>query len=91
MALVPKKSVAIQARKGPSVTASLAGQAPPVVAPEPSVGQEDTGAQGAPSEVAEQPAMAVIPLPTMGRMGLPTALMALTVVGVTQSVVTSPT
>ena len=64
------------------MTAPPAGQALPTVAPMPSVGWVDTGAQGAPSEVTEQPVMAVIPLLTIGRMGLPTALVAPTVVGV---------
>ena len=54
----------------------------------PLVGRANTGAQGVPSEVVEQPVMAAIPLPMMGRMGLPTMLVALTVGGVTQSVIT---
>ena len=64
---------------------SLAGKAPPTVEPMPSVRWADAGAQKTHSEVAEQPAMSVIPLPTMGRMGLPT------VAGATQPVRTPPT
>ena len=92
--LAPKKNLALQARwqpladvvpilggSGASKTASLAEQALPMVAPMPSVGRVDVGAQGVPSEVVEQPTMAVIPLPTTGRMGLPTALVAPTLVG----------
>ena len=56
------------------------------MAPVPSVGRADAGAQGTPLEVVEQLAMATIPLPTMGRTGLPTALEASIVVGTTQSV-----
>jgi len=68
-----------------------AGQVQPTVAHVPWVVWLDVGAQGMPSEVAEQPAMAVIPLPTTGRMGLPTALVAPTVAGVTQPVGAPPT
>ena len=77
MAVAPKKSVAIQARRGPSpnvapvlgrsgadVAASSASQAPPAVAPMPSEDQADAGAKGAPVEFTEQPAMKAIPLPT---------------------------
>ena len=91
MVLVPKKSIAIQARKGPSVTASLADQAPPVVAPVPSVGQTDARAEGAPLAVAEQPAMEVIPLPTLGRTELPLVLVAPFVVGAAPLVEAPPT
>ena len=90
MAPATKKSVAIQARRRPSpdvalisggsgagVIASSASQAPPMVVPMPSVEQADVGAQGAPSEVVEQPVMATIPL-----------LMAPTVAGATQLVMT---
>ena len=61
------------------MTASLAGQAPLMVAPMPSVGRADAGAQRTPSEVTEQPAMVVIPLPTMGWTRLQTMLIAPTV------------
>ena len=94
MAVAPKNSIAIQARWGPlpdvapissrsgaDVVASSAGQATPMVAPVPSVGQADAGAEGAPSEVAEQPATKVIPLPTSERMELPLALVVPSVVG----------
>ena len=94
--LALKKSIALQARRQPSasvapisggsnasVTTSLAGQTPPMVAPMPLAGWVDMGAQGMPSEVTEQSVMAVIPLPTMGRTGLPTALVMLTVAVVT--------
>ena len=103
LALVPKKSVALQWRRQPSagvapvsgesgtsVTASSAGRMLPMVAPVPLAGWADTGAQRAPSEVREQPAMAAIPLPTMGQTGLPFALVAPTMVGATLSVVTPP-
>jgi len=62
-----------------------------MVAPVPLVGWVDVGVQGAPSEVAEQLVTAAIPLPTAGRTGLPTALVAPTVAGATQLVVTPPT
>ena len=80
MALAPKKSVTIQAGRrllpgvapilresGAGVTASSAGQAPPVVVPVPSSGHADAGAEGAPSKVSEQSAMEVILLPTLGQ------------------------
>ena len=70
------------------MTASPAGQAAPMVAPTPSMGWVDTGAQGVPLEVAEQLVMAAIPLVTAGQTGLPTVLVASTVVGATQPVVT---
>jgi len=79
LALVPKKSVALQARRQPSpnvalilggsraeVTASLVGEAPLMVAPMPSVGQAGTKPEGTPLEVVEVLAMEVIPLPTTG-------------------------
>ena len=64
----------------------LADQMLPTVAPVPSTGWADAGAQGAPSEVAEQPMMAMIPLLPAGRTGLPTALVAPTMMGATQPV-----
>ena len=95
MALAPKKSVAIQVTRRPSpdvalalgrsgagVTASSAGQAPPVVVFVPSTRQIATRAEGMPSEVTEQTATKAIPLPTSERMELPLALMASTAVGV---------
>ena len=81
LVLVLKKNVALQARQpspgiapissgsGASMTASPAGRALPTMAPMPSAGRVDTGAQGMASEVAEQQAMAVILLPTMGGWG----------------------
>jgi len=67
LALAPKKSVALQARRqllagampvsgrsGASATASLARQALPTVAPVPSAGRADAAAQGASSEVVVQ-------------------------------------
>ena len=57
----------------------------------PSVERAVVGAHETPLEVVEQPAMAVIPLPMIGQMGLPTSLVALTVVGATQLVGTPPT
>ena len=57
----------------------------------PSAGHVDMGAQGAPSKVAEQSVMAVIPLPMAGQTGLPTALVAPTMAGATQPVRTPPT
>ena len=90
LAVAPKKSVAIQARRGPSpdvvpisgrsgadVAASSVGQAPPV----PSAGQADAGAKGAPSEVAEQTVAEVIPLPMSELTELPLAFVAPSVVG----------
>ena len=62
-----------------------------MVVPVPSAGWVDTGAQRAPSKITEQPVMAVIPLPTIGRTGLPTTLVALTMAGATQLVMTPPT
>ena len=49
----------------------------------PSVGQADVGARRTPSEVAEDLAMEVVPLPMMGWSELPTTLMVLTLVGAT--------
>jgi len=85
LALALKKSVALQLRQqslagvapvlsgsGTSVTMSSVGWTLPMVVPMPLVGLVDAGAQRAPSEVAKQPAMAVILLWMMGRMGLPT-------------------
>ena len=96
LALVPKKSVTLQAGQQPSVgvapvsggsgagvTASPAGQASPTVAPVPSAGQAGAGVRGTPSEVAEPPAMEAIPLPTMGWMELSAGLVAPTVAGAT--------
>ena len=61
------------------------------ITPVPSVGLVDVGAQGTPSKVAEHLAMVMITLPTMGKMGLLTMLVALTMVGMTQPVRTSLT
>lgn len=96
LALVPKKSIAVQARRqssagivpisdgsGASVTASPSDQALPTVAPMPSIGQTNVGAQGTPLGVMEQPVMVVIPLSTTGQTGLPIALVVPTVVGAT--------
>ena len=96
MALGPKKSVIIQARRRPSVditpvlgksganvTASLVDQAPPMVAPVPSVGQAGMGARRMPSEVAKELVTEEVPLPTTGRSKLPTALVVPTPAGVT--------
>ena len=47
----------------------------------PSVGQADVGAEGAPSRVAEQTAVEVIPPPTSERMELPLRLVVPSVVG----------
>ena len=52
-----------------------------MVAPVPLVGQADAGAEGAPSEVAEQSATEAIPLPTLERAELLLALVAPSVVG----------
>ena len=95
MVLVPKKSVTLQAERvsspdvapisgriGADLAASSASQAPPVVVPMPLAGQVDTGAEGAPSEVAEQLAMEVIPLLTSERAKLSLTLVAPSVVGV---------
>ena len=96
LVLAPKKSVALQLRRQPlagvtpisggsnaSVTTSSADQVLPTMAPVPSIGQTEVGAKGVPLEVKEQQAMATIPLPTMGQMGLPTVLVAPTVAGAT--------
>ena len=58
------------------MTALLAGRAPTMVVPVPSVGRADAGVQGVPSEVAEQPVMVAILLPMAGWTGLPTTLVA---------------
>ena len=94
MALAPKKSIALQAGRQPSVgvapvssgsgvsvTTSPTGQVSPMVMPVPSAGQAGVGAQGTPSKVAEQPTMVATPLPTTGQMGLPTTLVAPTMEG----------
>ena len=94
MALAPKKSVALQARRassldiapvsgksGANVAASLAGQASPAVAPVPLAGQADTEADGAPSGVTEQTAAEVISTPMSERTELPLTLVAPSVVG----------
>ena len=103
LALAPKKSVTLQVRWQSSVdvapvlgrnkagtTVSLTGHAPPMVAYVPSVGQAGAGAGGAPLEVAEQPAMEVIPLPMMGRTELPSMLVAPTAMGATPPVEAPP-
>ena len=70
------------------MTASSAGQVLPMVTPMPLARRMDVGAQGASLEVTKQPVMATIPLSMMGRMRLLTVLMALTVTGATQPIVT---
>ena len=62
-----------------------------MVAPVPLMGRADVGAQGAPSVVVKQSAMAAIPLPRMGRIGLPTTLVVPTLAGATQPVGATPT
>ena len=92
LALAPKKSVALQARRqlsadvapilggsGASVTVLLTGQVSPMVAPVPSMGRANVGVQGLPLVVAKRPVIAAIPLPTVGWTGLPTTLVAPTV------------
>ena len=101
LALAPKKSIALQSRwhpsagvapvsgkSGTSVTALLAGQTLPMVAPVPLAGRAAVGVQGAPSEVAEQPVTAAIPLSVARRTGLTIVLMAPTMVGMAQPVMT---
>ena len=101
MALAPKKSVALQLRRqslagvapvsggsDTTVTVSLAGWTLPTMAPVPSAGRADAGAQRVPSEVVEQPVMVVILLPMMGWTELPITLVALTMAGATKPVVT---
>ena len=96
LVLAPNKSVDLQARWKPSVggapvssksdagvTALPHSHALPTVTPMPSVGQAGIGAQGMPLDVIEQPAMEAIPLQTSGRMELPSALVAPTMVGAT--------
>ena len=102
-ALAPKKSVALQVRRRPSVDAapissgsdvgviaSSAGQALPAMAHVPSVGQADTGAERMPLEVAEQPAREVILLPMLGRTELPLVLVAPTAAGMVPLVEVPP-
>jgi len=107
LALAPKKSVALQARRRPSpdvalvlsgsgakVTTSLAGEALLMVAPVPSVEQAGARAKGTPLEVTEQTMMEAIPLPTlewMGQMELPLTLVAPAAVGVMPLVEAPPT
>ncbi|XP_066354909.1 uncharacterized protein [Miscanthus floridulus] len=94
LALAPKKSDALQAirvpspnvapilgRSGTDVAASSAGQVPPVVAPTPLVGQAGTGAEEAPSGVAEQTTAEVTPPPMLERTRLPPTLVAPSMVG----------
>ena len=57
----------------------------------PSAGQVNAGAEGTPSEVVEQPAMEVIPLPTWERMELSLALCGTDLVGTTPLVEASST
>ena len=61
--------------------ASSAGHAPPAVAPMPSVGQVDAGADRAPSGVAEQTTVEVTLPPTLERMELPPTLVVPSMVG----------
>ena len=63
------------------MTASLTGQVLPTMTPVPLTRQVGVGDRGTPSEVAEQPVMEVIPLPTMGRTELPAMLVASTAMG----------
>ena len=94
LALAPKKSIALQAGWVPSpdvtpisgrsranVVASSTGQAPPAVAPVPSVGQADAEAEEAPLWVAQHMATEVITPPTLERMEPPLMLVAPSVVG----------
>ena len=93
--LAPKKTVALQARRGSppniapvsgesgaGVTASSAGLAPFVVVPVPSVGQAVDEAKGEPSKVATQPTTEVMPLPMLGWAKLSAAPIASTTAGV---------
>jgi len=57
------------------------------VVPMPSVGRVDVGVQWAPSKVAEQLVTATIPLTMVGKMGLPTTLVAPTQVEVAAAVI----
>ena len=104
IALAPKKTIALQARRGSppdvapisgksgaGVTASSAGLVPPTVVPVPSVGQTVIGAEGTPSEVTEKPTTEVIPLPTSERTEPPLTLVGPTTVGVTSPVEAPPT
>ena len=74
IALAPKKTLALQARRGPpsnialvpgesgaSATASSIGLAPPVMVPTPFVGQAIGVVEGSPSGVAPQPVTKAIP------------------------------
>ena len=92
--LAPKKSVALQAGRqssvgiapilsgsGAGVTASLTGQVLPTMTPVPLTRQVGVGDRGTPSEVAEQPVMEVIPLPTTGLTRLLAMLVVSTVAG----------
>ena len=94
LALAPKKTVALQARRGPppdvapisgesgaSVIASLASLAPPAVVPVPSVGQAINETKEVPIEVAAQPTTKVMPLPTLGRAELSVVPVASTTAG----------
>ena len=94
MALAPKKSVALQVgwassldvapvsgSSGADVAALSADQAPPAVAPVPSVGQAGARAEEAFLGVTEHMAAEVIPPPTSERTGPPLALVAPSVVG----------
>ena len=96
IALAAKKTIALQARRGPppdvapilgesgaSVIASLTSLAPPTVVLVPSVGQAVGKAEAAPSEVAAQPVMEVMPLPMSGRAELSSAPIVLTMAGAT--------
>ena len=91
IALVPKKTLALQARRGPpsdvapisgeseaGAAASSTGLAPQAMVPMPLVGQAIGEAEEAPLEVAAQPTMEVMPLPTSGRAELSTAPVAST-------------
>ena len=95
LALAPKKNVALLAervsspdvapvlgRSGADVAASSAGQAPPAVAPVPSVGQAGIRAEEAPSGVTEQTTAEVTPPPMLERTELPLVLVAPSVVGI---------
>ena len=97
LALAPKKTIALQARWGPppnitpvlgesgaDVIASSASLAPPTVVPVPSMGQAVGEAEGAPSEVATQPATEMIPLLTSKQAQLSDAPVVSTTVGMAQ-------
>ena len=76
----------ISGRSGADVAVSLAGQAPPAMAPVPSVGQAGAGAEEAPSGVTEQTTAEVTPPPTLERMKVPLVLVVPPVVGVAPQV-----